>query len=111
MRIQTRLFLGTALLVLVLTGTQWLLHRRQLAAIERELGAVATAVGKGILDEELHVVVRHPGSHEKGPELTWVGDGAPPVDEGASAGADTLRARVPAQMQVLALRLRVEGQQ
>jgi len=37
MRIQTRLFFGTALLVLVLTATQWLLHRRQLAAIEREL--------------------------------------------------------------------------
>lgn len=87
MRIQTRLFLGTALLVLVLTATQWLLHRRQLAAIERELGAVATAVGKGILDEEVHVVVQRPGSDEEGSELTWVGRRAPPVHEGTSAGA------------------------
>jgi len=87
MRIQTRLFLGTALLVVVLTATQWSLHRRQLAAIERELGAVATAVGKGILDDEVHVVVQRPGSNEEGSELTWVGRGAPPEDEGASAGA------------------------
>lgn len=87
MRIQTRLFFGTALLVLVLTATQWLLHRRQLAAIERELGAVATAVGKGILDDVVHVAVQRPGAHERSPELTWVGEGAPPVDEGTSAGA------------------------
>ncbi len=87
MRIQTRLFLGTALLVVVLTATQWSLHRRQLAAIERELGAVATAVGKGILDEEVHVVVQRPGSDDEGSEVTWVGRGAPPLDEGTSAGA------------------------
>lgn len=57
MRIQTRLFLGTALLVLALTGTQWWLHRRQLAAIEREVGAVAQAVGKGVLEERVEVLV------------------------------------------------------
>lgn len=73
MRIQTRLFFGTALLVLVLTATQWLLHRRQLAAIERELGAVATAVGKGILDDEGQVVVQRPGVGENAPALMWIG--------------------------------------
>lgn len=44
MRIQTRLFLGTAMLVLALTAVQWWLHQRQLAAVESELSAVATAV-------------------------------------------------------------------
>jgi len=49
MRIQTRLFLGTALLVLTLMATQWWLHLRQLQAMEAELGAVAASVGKDIL--------------------------------------------------------------
>jgi len=49
MRIQTRLFLGTALLVLTLMATQWWLHLRQLRAMEAELGAVAASVGKDIL--------------------------------------------------------------
>jgi signal transduction histidine kinase len=49
MRIQTRLFLGTALLVLTLTAAQWWLHLRQLRAVESELGAVAASVGKDIL--------------------------------------------------------------
>jgi len=49
MRIQTRLFLGTALLVLALMATQWWLHLRQLRAMEAELGAVAASVGKDIL--------------------------------------------------------------
>jgi signal transduction histidine kinase len=49
MRIQTRLFLGTALLVLALMAVQWWLHLRQLRAMEAELGAVAASVGKDIL--------------------------------------------------------------
>ena len=49
MRIQTRLFLGTAALVLGLMAVQWWLHARQLRAIERELDEVATSVGKEIL--------------------------------------------------------------
>jgi len=49
MRIQTRLFLGTALLVLALMATQWWLHLRQLRAMEAELGAVAASVGKDML--------------------------------------------------------------
>jgi uncharacterized membrane protein YhfC len=76
MRIQTRLFLGTAALVVVLTATQWWLHRRQLVAIEHELGAVATAVGKGILDERVQVLVQRLGSDdEQVRTMTWVGNG------------------------------------
>lgn len=49
MRIQTRLFLGTAALVLSLVAVQWWLHARQLGAMERETAAVATSVGKDLL--------------------------------------------------------------
>lgn len=52
MRIQTRLFLGTAALVLALMAVQWWLHARQLRAIESELGGIATSVGKEILSGE-----------------------------------------------------------
>ena len=76
MRIQTRLFVGTAALVLALTATQWLLHRRQLAAIERELGVVATAVGKGILEQELEVLIKHQrvAELEAAKAMVWVED-------------------------------------
>ena len=52
MRIQTRLFLGTALLVLALMGLQFWLYARQLRSIEDDLTRVATTVGKGILTED-----------------------------------------------------------
>jgi signal transduction histidine kinase len=52
MRIQTRLFLGTALLVLALMGLQFWLYVRQLRSIEDDLTRVATTVGKGILTED-----------------------------------------------------------
>lgn len=52
MRIQTRLFLGTALLVLALTGLQFWLHARQLRSIEGDLTRVATTVGERILRGE-----------------------------------------------------------
>lgn len=58
MRIQTRLFLGTALLVLALVGVQWWLHLRQLRAIERELGAVAATVGKDLLSHDVAFIAR-----------------------------------------------------
>ena len=86
MRIQTRLFLGTAALVVVLTATQWWLHRRQLVAIEHELGAVATAVGKGILDERVQVLVQRLGSDdEQVRTMTWVGNGPAADNHGDSA--------------------------
>ena len=62
MRIQTRLFLGTAALVLALMGLQWWLYSRQLRAIEDELSHVATSVGKGVLTAEMAIfggVVEH----------------------------------------------------
>jgi signal transduction histidine kinase len=49
MRIQARLFLGTAVLVLALMGIQWWLHVRQLGAIQRNLGDVASTVGAEML--------------------------------------------------------------
>jgi signal transduction histidine kinase len=59
MRIQTRLFLGTAALVLALMAVQWWFHLRQLAAIERGFGTVATTVGHRILTEDFQDFVGH----------------------------------------------------
>jgi signal transduction histidine kinase len=52
MRIQTRLFLTTAVLVLAPMGLQWWLYARELKAIEGDLARVATTVGEGILKGE-----------------------------------------------------------
>jgi signal transduction histidine kinase len=52
MRIQTRLFLGTAALVLAVMGLQWWLYTRQLRSIEEELTKVAASVGKDVLSAE-----------------------------------------------------------
>jgi len=52
MRIQTRLFLGTAALVLALMALQWWLYARQLRSIEDEVTRVATTVGTRILSAE-----------------------------------------------------------
>jgi signal transduction histidine kinase len=49
MRIQARLFLGTAVLVLALMGIQWWLHVHQLGAIQRNLDEVASTVGAEVL--------------------------------------------------------------
>ena len=49
MRIQARLFLGTAVLVLALMGIQWWLHIHQLSAIQQNLGEVASEVGAQVL--------------------------------------------------------------
>ncbi len=60
MRIQARLFMGTALLVLSLTGVQWWLHQRQLRAMQRELATVAVSVGEHLLTgEERRVLIRN----------------------------------------------------
>ncbi len=53
MRIQTRLFLGTAALVLALMGLQWWLYARQLRSIEEDLTNVAASVGKDVLTAEI----------------------------------------------------------
>ena len=52
MRIQTRLFLGTAALVLALMALQWWIYTRQLRSIEDEVTRVATTVGTHVLSAE-----------------------------------------------------------
>ena len=52
MRIQTRLFLGTAALVLALMALQWWLYARQLRSIEEEVTRAATTVGTRVLSAE-----------------------------------------------------------
>ncbi len=49
MRIQTRLFVVIGSLVLALVGLQLWLHQRQLQAMERGLGMVATSVGRDLM--------------------------------------------------------------
>ena len=73
MRIQTRLFLGTAMLVLTLMATQWWLHLRQLRAMEAELGAVAASVGKDILRFGPETLMRDFNQETHG--MVWVEGG------------------------------------
>ncbi len=58
MRIQTRIFLVLSLLVLAVVGVQVWLHYRQMQAVERSLGTVATSVGKDLLTRQLEVIER-----------------------------------------------------
>ena len=75
MRIQTRLFLGTAALVLALMAVQWWLHARQLRAIERDLGQVAASVGREILSGDMAFIRRGFESPAGGSlEEVWVGE-------------------------------------
>ncbi len=84
MRIQTRLFLGTAALVLALMGLQWWLYSRQLRSIEQELGNVATTVGREILTAE-NVFFGHDEGHSEG--IVWVGE---TDDAGSLTDLDTV---------------------
>ncbi len=65
MRIQTRLFLGTATLVLALMALQWWLYSRQLRSIEEEVTRVATTVGTRVLSAEREIFgnARFTGAH------------------------------------------------
>lgn len=90
MRIQTRLFLGTAALVLALMGLQWWLYARQLRSIEEELTNVAASVGKDVLTAEFAFFGGSEASVENNVWLTadaHEGDasGAPIAEDG---GAD-----------------------
>ncbi len=58
MRIQTRIFLMLSLLVLAVVGVQVWLHYRQMQAVERSLGTVATSIGRDLLTRQLEVIER-----------------------------------------------------
>ena len=97
MRIQTRLFLGTAALVLALMGLQWWLYSRQLQAIEDELSHVATSVGKGVLTAEMAIfggVVTHDA------DAVWVDAGHvglhDPENDGDTGEAQQARVNIVA---------------
>jgi signal transduction histidine kinase len=55
MRIQARIFLVVSILILALVSVQVWLHFRQMRAVEKSLGVVATAVGRDLLTRELEV--------------------------------------------------------
>ena len=74
MRIQTRLFLGTALLVLALMAVQWWLHTRQLRRIEDQLATVATSVGKDILNSVPPFLVGQVDSPRAEGPMWWMPD-------------------------------------
>lgn len=83
MRIQNRLFLATALPVLALVGAQWWLHQRQVRALERELGVLATIVGRDVLAESLELLapvmeVAPLNGAAPGRNVTWVARGEAP---------------------------------
>jgi signal transduction histidine kinase len=89
MRIQTRLFLGTAALVLALMGLQWWLYARQLRAIEEELTNVAASVGKDVLSADLAFFGGAEASVENNVWVTTDGqgiaiNGTPVTDDGTT---------------------------
>jgi signal transduction histidine kinase len=82
MRIQTRLFLGTAALVLALMGLQWWIYSRQLRSIEGDLGRVATTVGREILSGDLNVFFDEiDADAEAHTGFTWVAAGGIPATD------------------------------
>jgi len=89
MRIQTRLFLGTATLVLALMALQWWLYARQLKAIEADLTHVATSVGKEILSGNLNVFLeRLPLTDDEDVQLAWVAKGSGDHQTHSGSGVD-----------------------
>jgi signal transduction histidine kinase len=94
MRIQTRLFLGTAMLVLALMATQWWLHLRQLRAMEAELGAVAASVGKDIL--QFGPATMLPALKKEAHEMVWVdGEGVEPEEDSGGMRKDVRVVVIP----------------
>ena len=94
MRIQTRLFLGTATLVLALMALQWWLYARQLKAIEADLTHVATSVGKEILSGDFNAFFQglpFPKDHDG--QVAWVAASADHNEmlDGSSEPADPKR--------------------
>lgn len=89
MQIRTRLFLGTAGLVLALMAVQLVLHVRQVRAIERALGVVATSVGRDLLEHGFGFVAGG-GATTGG---TWVDAASGAADDDAEP-SDGQRARI-----------------
>jgi signal transduction histidine kinase len=99
MRIQTRLFLGTAALVLALMALQWWLYARQLRSIEDEVTRVATTVGTRVLSAERAIFG---GALLAGTHNVWVStDGNAEIDtedgnsHGVERGTDVQVVMVP----------------
>jgi signal transduction histidine kinase len=103
MRIQTRLFVGTAALVLSLMAIQWWLYSRQLRSIEQELTDVATTVGKGMLDAE-HIFfsdgVTVAGEANSDEDVVWVAEDEAVDDEAPDPDPDQLE---PPRVRVMRL--------
>ncbi|MEE4271132.1 MAG: HAMP domain-containing sensor histidine kinase [Thermoanaerobaculales bacterium] len=94
MKLQTRLFLGTAVLVLTLVAVQWWLHLRQLRIVEGQLGEVAASVGKDILQAGPRIRVFRPDDHEG--EVYWFeNDGATGDELGVQVHEDVMVTLVP----------------
>lgn len=72
MRIQTRLFFGTTALVLSLMAVQWWVHARQVQAMQREFGTVATSVSRHFLTGGLGISDRGEDEGEAGHEVAEI---------------------------------------
>jgi len=60
--------------VFALMAVQWWIHVRRLGAIERGIGAVATSVGEGIINEHFQVFVGRIVDDGDAHGMVWVGD-------------------------------------
>lgn len=97
MRIRTRLFLGTAALVLALVALQFWLQLRQLRAVEGEIARVATSIGRGLLMTDVDITMSNAaeGDSSNGHAFSWVavaGD-EPDPERDASGAAEARKLR------------------
>ncbi len=114
MRLQTRLFLGAAALVLAMAAAQWFIVARQLRAVEREVGTVASSVGEELLTSPVLFVRGF--SVNSTPPLTWVDAGGDstakssphivklpppkPAKQGSEAGKQLIEVQVERDVKV-----------
>lgn len=87
MRLQNRLFLGAASLVVAMAAAQWFIVARQLKAVEHEVGTVASSVSEELLTSPVFFL--RSDATGKGQSMVWVGvDGTTqthPVTQGDSS--------------------------
>jgi signal transduction histidine kinase len=98
MRIQTRLFLGTAALVLALMATQWWIYTRQLQSIEDEVTRVATTVGTHVLSAERAFFG---DMYFSGADDVWVNSFTTVQTEAGSEKADEVDGRADVRVMVI----------